>query len=568
MELDAMRSAGSRRALSSAALELHVFCVPSELWDNTLNTVSTHVISKFISVGFVRVLPDLSLRALRLQIGNLLGADRVDDKFAFLKCVGRSLAVVRPNQELELKVKAFAPPCAPQPELYLLPGMGIGGKRTLAPGAQPRPEGRAESCELQSFVSSDRIVSSVGCQSCGSPCLGKGQGRRPARTAGRRPPNSSPEDDATRVQGAGTFLCAGFPEQAAAALPSNRGPLSVNSGNEDLRGSDVCRVSCRTESPGPLPVREQKPSLGTNTRRPQLKMARSEQDEHLWRKSDASCAGDGCLVIQSQSKETRIHSNNTMDSGRPESLEERDLEHLENQRKKSQQVRQDPKSRTSRQETSQMPDGNRRADNPPNMRLHSLPPSPPPLAVSADRPQFPTDREEFIAQINAVKQERKCLAKSREELVKTTRALLSQNRLRQNQARNNWKKRYFNSKKATGLLEETSRKLWQELETCHLKRLHQLAARESRDRRGKSASASHSKNELIVQITSLKHEIDQLYHRLESAQMKLVIEIKLRKQMLTDVRALRAELAQKKAQSSLARWVSGFAAHGLNIAAA
>lgn len=42
----------------------------------------------------VRVYPDVTLKTLRGQLGSLLGAERNMDKFSFLKCVGRSLALV------------------------------------------------------------------------------------------------------------------------------------------------------------------------------------------------------------------------------------------------------------------------------------------------------------------------------------------------------------------------------------------------------------------------------------------------------------------------------------------
>ncbi|XP_048457514.1 spermatogenesis-associated protein 1 [Rhincodon typus] len=131
--------------------------------------------------------------------------------------------------------------------------------------------------------------------------------------------------------------------------------------------------------------------------------------------------------------------------------------------------------------------------------------------------------------------------------------------------RNSWKKKYFESKKLTAPLEETSCRLRKELEQHYLKLLQHLEARDSRKRPRKSTSTSDPKNELIIQITTLKHEIDQLYRSVENAKMKLITEIKLRKQTSTDLRALRAELAQKKTQSSLNRLHGGSVTHSLNV---
>lgn len=42
----------------------------------------------------IRIYPDVTLKTLRSELGALLGAERSIEKFSFLKCVGRSLALV------------------------------------------------------------------------------------------------------------------------------------------------------------------------------------------------------------------------------------------------------------------------------------------------------------------------------------------------------------------------------------------------------------------------------------------------------------------------------------------
>ncbi|XP_070448204.1 spermatogenesis-associated protein 1 isoform X11 [Equus przewalskii] len=108
---------------SSELVELHVFYVPEGSWNYKLNTISIEVANEFISAGFIRVSPHLTLQALRERLGEFLGEDAVAEKFLFLKCIGNNLAVVKTKQESELKLKSFAPPYALQPELYLLPIM-------------------------------------------------------------------------------------------------------------------------------------------------------------------------------------------------------------------------------------------------------------------------------------------------------------------------------------------------------------------------------------------------------------------------------------------------------------
>ncbi|KAK5930774.1 hypothetical protein CgunFtcFv8_026987 [Champsocephalus gunnari] len=162
---------------------------------------------------------------------------------------------------------------------------------------------------------------------------------------------------------------------------------------------------------------------------------------------------------------------------------------------------------------------------------------------------FHTNREELIEEIKMVREERKQLEWTRQELLRKGKDLLAQNRHRRNQARDSWKKKYFETKKATAPLEENLRNLKQELETFYNKLLHQLQAR---DNRGKPRRQGRSsiKNELIIQIMTESHEIDNLKRKVEDDKMKLITEIKLRKQAATELRALKAELAQKKSQSS------------------
>ncbi|MGH0139622.1 UNVERIFIED_CONTAM: hypothetical protein FKN15_040493 [Acipenser sinensis] len=156
-------------------------------------------------------------------------------------------------------------------------------------------------------------------------------------------------------------------------------------------------------------------------------------------------------------------------------------------------------------------------------------------------PVFLTDRDQLIEQMKLAKQERKQLEKARQELVKKAKGLLAQNHQKRTQARDAWKKRYFEAKKATAPLEDTLKTLRQELETYYQKLLQQLQARDGRKKHKHPMNTSNS-----------KCEIDKLERKADDAKMKLVTELKLRKQAATELRAHRAELTQKKVQSPLA----------------
>lgn len=62
-------------------------------------TTSSSILVEFVSLSdfsdvCFRVDSDMTLSDLRADLGSLLGLDRIIDKYVFLKCVGRSLALV------------------------------------------------------------------------------------------------------------------------------------------------------------------------------------------------------------------------------------------------------------------------------------------------------------------------------------------------------------------------------------------------------------------------------------------------------------------------------------------
>uniref|UniRef100_A0A8D0ZG41 Spermatogenesis-associated protein 1 C-terminal domain-containing protein n=1 Tax=Sus scrofa TaxID=9823 RepID=A0A8D0ZG41_PIG len=296
-------SLNSSRPSSSELVELHVFYVPEGSWNYELNTISREVINKFISAGFIRVSPHLTLQALREHLGEFLGEDAVAEKFLFLKCIGNNLAVVKTKQESELKLKSFAPPYALQPELYLLPIMD----------------------HLGNIYSASSTVSLDGHQ--------------------------------------------------------------INNGVTEADGI-IHSITLSKEEPGTDPS------------------------------------------------------------------------FLEN----------------------------------------------------------------------------------------TLKELLNKN---QKEACDVWKKKYFETKKVTASLEEVLTKLREDLELYYKKLLMQLEAREIKMIPKNLANITDSKNYLIIQITEVQHAIDQLKRKLATDKMRLIIEIKMRKQAVSDLRTLKAELTQKKFNMSL-----------------
>nr|XP_055236449.1 spermatogenesis-associated protein 1 [Gorilla gorilla gorilla] len=398
------------RPSSSELVELHVFYVPEGSWNYKLNTISTEVVNKFISAGFLRVSPQLTLRALRECLGEFLGEDAIAEKFLFLKCIGNNLAVVKEKQESELKLKSFAPPYALQPELYLLPVMDHLGNV---------------------YSPSSTVILDE-----------------------RQTNNGVNEADGTIHR-----------------------PISV---------------TLFKEEPG------RDPSLLENT----LKELPNKNQEEV------NCQGVP-------------KTNHDVPETEVDKLLDKLLDSL-------------LKLPIAEKEYITLP------DHP------SLPCQPVLSSGITDISLLQTEREKIIKQMKQVKEERRYLERNREELVKTVEKLFEQSKLKRYHAYEGWKKKYLETKKVTASMEAVLTKLREDLELYYKKLLMQLEAREIKMRPKNLANITDSKNYLIIQITEVQHAIDQLKRKLDTDKMKLIVEVKMRKQAVSDLRTLKTELAQKK----------------------
>ncbi|XP_061489480.1 spermatogenesis-associated protein 1 isoform X2 [Rhineura floridana] len=572
------------RPPTSELLELHVFYVPEEVWNFKLNTVPVDVISKFFSAGFIRVSPHMTLRTLREQLGDYLGEDAVVDQYIFLKCIGKKLAVVKAKQETELKLKSFAPPYAFHPELYLLPGV-----ESIYSSSSSTPERYKNTEYIHAYTSYLR-----------PPSLSD-----PDHEVGQNPKilESSSKNQLGQTQDKSNLIGWNKTKMGSVpCLPVTRS--SKQEKNERIQekynsqrreGGISCNTDQRESITSPyilqdfISARQNSVKKSTSVKMPKRKpLSQAQERHHTPRKSkkcDESVASSHVNQDCKQEENKPIQVNRipqktkeeasikldantenegnvasigmgrhtTGDSGIPESLEERDMDYLHS--KRSQQHPGIAKSiaDTGSVQDSQTDENNLNDFAHPSQYLS--PPTPPLLALSVNRAEvpnriFPTEGSELVRQLQHIKTERKHLEKTREELVKKVKGLLEQNKLRRYHARDSWKKKYFEAKKVTASLEEVLNKLQEDLELHYQKLLMQLEARDIRKKRNNSTHIANSRNNTIVQITTLQHEIDQLRRKLDNVKMKLVIEIKMRKQAASDLRALKAELAHKKVQSS------------------
>ncbi|KAE8294110.1 Spermatogenesis-associated protein 1 [Larimichthys crocea] len=516
MELscESVRYPEERRPASCKYVELHVLYVPDDQWDGKLNKVPAEAIESFISAGFIRVYPDTTLKTLRSELGALLGAERSIDKFSFLKCVGRSLALVKSKQERDLKVKTFAPPYAPQPELYLLPTVE---NDSSVCSQSLTPDTSSSSPDHQTYYHPPKT--------CSLPAGTKEPIKFPLipQCSQQPPPTPGLEEEED--------------EEDEEDEEQSYGSSEAEGENEEEGGSSDKFEWAKQECCPRQPQNQRAPQPVSQNKASQRHEAESAQVKELPEREET------CRKKKQHHRENRA----ARDSGVAQSLEDRDsncslTDGLGKSKDALKSIRN--KATSGVKESPVVLSRPVRCTSPPP-RLH--------LATVAQKtassPVFHTNREELIEDIKLVREERKQLEWTRQELLRKGKDLLAQNRHRRNQARDSWKKKYFETKKATAPLEENLRNLRQELETFYNKLLHQLQAR---DNRGKPRRQGRSsiKNELIIQIMTESHEIDNLKRKVEDAKMKLVTEIKLRKQAATELRALKAELAQKKSQSS------------------
>ncbi|XP_077189275.1 spermatogenesis-associated protein 1 isoform X2 [Paroedura picta] len=424
---------------------------------------------------------------------------------------------VKAKQEMELKLRSFAPPYAFHPELYLLPGV--------------------ESIYSSSSSTPERLRNNGAC------VLAYASHHKPHGSAA---PDHGVDQNTAVLEAS---LKNNFTQMQETEIYSNIGQqesITTPCIQHDLNPEEQNSV----ESSSLVKTPQRKP------RRQALKRHNSPRNSskykgtvsHPYQNTDQKKTGVN--HIQHKTKEYGENAKErrtTGDSGIPESLEGKDLEYLHN--KKSQQH---PDITKSAADTGDMQD-NQTDENGINNFTHQSqylqPPTPPLLALC--RPQatnrvFSTEGNELNKQLQHIKAERKHLEKTREELIKKVKGLLEQNKLRRYHARDIWKKKYFETKKVTASLEENLNKLQENLELHYQKVLMKLQARHVR-KRGNNLT----KNYTIIQITTLQHDIEQLRIKLDNAKMKLAIEIKMRKQAISDLQALKAELAHKKIQSSL-----------------
>ncbi|XP_071154909.1 spermatogenesis-associated protein 1-like isoform X28 [Mytilus edulis] len=524
---------GKMRPSSAELSDLHVYIVPPDLWRERYNNLLNQNVTETISAGIIRVHPETRVCNLRDELETQLGAELLPRDFIFLKSVGRSITRLKPKQEFQLKVKHFLPPNSYAPELYLLEVENRDDENETTGSTRPT----TRSPQFTERVTDKPVASSH------QPVASKYDPRSATYTnqtndsgiAGLTPEEYRENyDDAERRKNE-------YNESRQKEL-ENR--LNGDRMNGDLDDSDRQR---RLREDQEREEWERKNRDEDERRRREEEDRRRREEEERQREEDE----------RRRREEEREKMAREKLSGSDEDLNRFPSPPPMNVASTDQDLDSGSQNLTKEQKQAEIPEPPKEPE-----------PEPEPVkekekTVIKKKPSFkkkkssgkkdPEEEKRLLQELEAAREARRAVERQREELVKKAKLMQNKTQNRRNHARDLWKKRYFEEKKRTPPLEEQCNKLRHELDVIHRKLMNALEG-SSKDKNTRMENLKPSKqNNYKIQATRLTHEIDDLRRRLENAKMKLTAEMKLRNQAETELRALRAELTQKKIHLTLSR---------------
>ncbi|XP_071838840.1 spermatogenesis-associated protein 1-like isoform X7 [Apostichopus japonicus] len=598
---------------SEQLVDLHVYQVPEEVWNLKYRSAYNEVINETISIGFVRVWPELSIWNLRTELLNQLGPDCVPGEFVYVRSVGRCLTKVKGRQELELKVKAFLPPRNFAPEIFILEAPQDVPDTALIEASKQetatREDEGASSMEIDGENDKDEEtnVEKEPHHSDTTPSEGRDYEQRESPRKGGRQETftkhtnsdsglgeQTPEEISERIQRENHG-----PQTTSKDLESSRQPHYENDGHlpigkdriqehedPDLRHrsehqgyfKDSPRGgyqnnqnydSPRTQRPpqyeeGPGP--DQRPmenyTGGYSHRDPSVpgqghtqQPGGSYEDDESPRGVYQPSRGPGRSMGQGNHdhryQEERYdpqgeHSSgfqesvNAWEEGRPHDGQDGGMDDARNTQKAMAYLQLS-------------------SDHAPSPKLYPrLPSSDSPSeasssAVSSSNPE----KQRIMSQMKEEQQARLDMEKIREELIKKAKSLQGKTIDRRKkdgmtemlQARDYWKKRYYDEKKKTPGLEDQVAKLANQVQLQNRKLMSHLEGKGAKAPKGPPSKRMDHK----IQIFKHQYDLDDVKRQVDNARMKLGTEIKLRTQAETELRILKSEVTQKKINVTLKR---------------
>ncbi|XP_067936296.1 spermatogenesis-associated protein 1-like [Watersipora subatra] len=600
------------RPTSEQVRDLHVYVIPPELWRQHLRSAANEVITDSISLGFLRIPPHIYLQELRQEIVAQLGDDGLPKDYAFLKSVGRCLTQVKSRQERELKVKHFLPPYAYAPELYILDAHAESMRdspstiyqKSLSGAALLKSDSKVDSLGYQSGKRTSskyppsrhettNLTYRVNRQ---SEEFRSGDGSQYISQVSDKPSYPSYSHPYSHDISALTNAHRNQidPSHSYDSISSKGGdfynprkPNAYNSGggntyrkrNDDSSGYQSIPSPVKgsdSHHDNPRPDKNLSSPDHRNRGSPSHNYSRSHPDDRA--DSPHHHGSHSPHKIQRGDSASRHrHRNGSYSpqrSGRKDGSNSGSSEPT---------LVDDPKRIVAAGQTNSELDSNQRKQDENREMMSATPTSAPvrhqlanaygeqldlddPSAghedskgshghreetvnsklSAAERTDETKSREkdELMRQLQQARDARLASEKKREELVKKARAMQAKTNNRRNQAREVWKKKYYEAKKQTPGLEADCLKLRTNLDSLHRKHLAALENLPPDDKQ---------KENYQLEAVKLQYEVDDLQRKSDAAKMKLTAEMKLRNQAETELRALRAELTQKKMNMNLSR---------------
>ncbi|XP_077981582.1 uncharacterized protein LOC144436628 isoform X2 [Glandiceps talaboti] len=566
------------RPPSEQLADLHIYVIPGDSWNEKFRSAYNEVINESVSAGFVRVFPEITVYSLRDEIEEQLGYDVLPKDYVFLKSVGRCLTQVRGRQEVELKVKNFLPPLAYLPEIFVLPGQREHVPLAL-PSIEPRHRGDTDRYSHPDAHNSSPDPFSIEHYTHKSPLQEENKGEYLPPLSATPPPIT---EDMTQSES---------PSQRKTKVPgkdnnrSGRSDTYTNNTNEDSGIADDVEEELerkrreqeeeerrRREDQQRL-IRLEQERRDQQRRDEEDRLRRLQEDERRRRDQEEADARERLADVERQTRDRLRQQEEDRIAREREQLDKqrKELDRLEDERRdreRREQDRHDQEEMERRQGEleEQMREEEERKRQEEERRKQALlqkqrkPFPSPPNRVSSKRDRADTDsakerrqeeKDRLLDELQRARDDRQDMEKEREDLVKRAKALQTKTQQRRNKARDLWKKKYFEEKKKTPPLEQQVVTLKHKLDSEHKKYINQIEGKEAR--RKNMYQQPSEKTNMKVQIAKFQHDLEELRRRVENTKMKLTTEMKLRNQAETELRALRAELTQKKINVTLSR---------------
>ncbi|XP_078448816.1 spermatogenesis-associated protein 1 isoform X2 [Lampetra planeri] len=159
------------------------------------------------------------------------------------------------------------------------------------------------------------------------------------------------------------------------------------------------------------------------------------------------------------------------------------------------------------------------------------------------QPATEPEPELAAKELSELQGERREMERHRRELVARIKETRVAMHARRAEAREAWKRRYLHEKRATPALEEELRPVREELDALLSRNAHLTA----------TATTTTLKDTLLARLQGAQRRVEKLVGDIESGAAKLRSEQKLRKDAQQELKAARAQLAQRRALASVAR---------------